>query len=307
MRRLPQFYKSIFFLLLIFAIFISCSTQDESFSVKKWEEQIIKQREQKDKEFATSPDSPFAGLNRLVAEANKESYLFFFDGNFILSDQEKGSAMLAFFQKDDQWNWKTLKGNFTFRSGKKELTDGIFPSGRVTGSFDRFTFNLYPLADKLVVIIFDPERKAIKEFKHLVYFPPNDDYRVIAKLKKFETFEKIEMVTSRNLIKTFFRYAEVSFAINGQKKSLMAYKSDVSKNKWLFIPFKDMTSEVKTYAAGRFLEIIEPAGNEFILDFNLAFNPLCNYADVYNCSYPPRENSLDIAINAGEKTYPIDH
>jgi uncharacterized protein (DUF1684 family) len=31
---------------------------------------------------------------------------------------------------------------------------------------------------------------------------------------------------------------------------------------------------------------------------------LCNYSPAYNCTVPPRENHLDIAIRAGEKAYP---
>ena len=92
------------------------------------------------------------------------------------------------------------------------------------------------------------------------------------------------------------------------ESSLVVKKSFfVKKNKWLFIPFKDLTCEIETYAAGRFIELTEPAEEDFILDFNLAFNPLCNYADVYNCSYPPIENQLDIEIKAGEKVYPRHH
>ncbi|MEN8154758.1 MAG: DUF1684 domain-containing protein [Acidobacteriota bacterium] len=40
------------------------------------------------------------------------------------------------------------------------------------------------------------------------------------------------------------------------------------------------------------------------MDFNECYNPLCNYATVYNCTLPPFENELDIEIKAGEKTYP---
>ena len=75
----------------------------------------------------------------------------------------------------------------------------------------------------------------------------------------------------------------------------------------LFIPFKDATSGRETYGAGRFLEIHEPDEERFTLDFNRCFNPLCNYSPAYNCPIPPRENHLEIAIEAGEKTYPMDH
>ena len=72
----------------------------------------------------------------------------------------------------------------------------------------------------------------------------------------------------------------------------------------LFIAFRDATTSRETYGAGRYLQIDEPQTEEFVLDFNRAFNPLCNYSDAYNCTLPLRENHLKVAINAGEKTYP---
>jgi uncharacterized protein (DUF1684 family) len=47
-----------------------------------------------------------------------------------------------------------------------------------------------------------------------------------------------------------------------------------------------------------------PEGSQLTLDFNRAFNPLCNYSPAYNCAIPPKENHLEVAIRAGEKTYP---
>jgi uncharacterized protein (DUF1684 family) len=43
--------------------------------------------------------------------------------------------------------------------------------------------------------------------------------------------------------------------------------------------------------------------NQVILDFNKAYNPYCAYSDEYNCPIPPRENYLNIAIKAGEKSF----
>ena len=65
-----------------------------------------------------------------------------------------------------------------------------------------------------------------------------------------------------------------------------------------------MSNGKDSYEVGRFLDVPEPAGEEFVLDFNRCYNPLCNYSPAYNCPLPPLENILDIAISAGEKTYP---
>ncbi|MCP5045914.1 MAG: DUF1684 domain-containing protein, partial [bacterium] len=83
------------------------------------------------------------------------------------------------------------------------------------------------------------------------------------------------------------------------KSSLTGKYSDT-----LFIPYNDKSNGSGSYDAGRYLDIPEPKGAQMVLDFNFSYNPLCNYSDAYNCPIPPRENNLEVAINAGEKTYP---
>ena len=87
------------------------------------------------------------------------------------------------------------------------------------------------------------------------------------------------MLTSRGLKKTFYRYARIRFQLSGEDQELTAFKSklDGEGSKSLFIPFRDFTSGRESYGAGRFLDVDEPPGDHFVLDFNRAYNPLCNY------------------------------
>jgi hypothetical protein len=64
-----------------------------------------------------------------------------------------------------------------------------------------------------------------------------------------------------------------------------------------------MTSGKETYGAGRYLEVPEPQGDDLILDFNLAHNPLCAYMESGTCPLPPMENTLNAAVRAGEKAF----
>ncbi len=115
-------------------------------------------------------------------------------------------------------------------------------------------------------------------FKGLNYFPPNSDYRVTSKLERFDTSEHIMMATS-----------------TGTRQALYARS--------LFIPFSDQTSGRETYAAGRYLDLEEQGGDDYELDFNMAYNPYCAYSEEYTCSIPPAENKLPFKILAGEKNY----
>lgn len=40
-----------------------------------------------------------------------------------------------------------------------------------------------------------------------------------------------------------------------------------------------------------------------MIDFNLAYNPYCAYRPHSSCPIPPVENTLPVAISAGERTY----
>ena len=72
--------------------------------------------------------------------------------------------------------------------------------------------------------------------------------------------------------------------------------------------FRDATTGTETYDVGRYL-FIPFAGAEaaYVLDFNEATNPLCNYSPHYNCPIPLRENVLPVPIRAGEMKYPAHH
>jgi uncharacterized protein len=72
----------------------------------------------------------------------------------------------------------------------------------------------------------------------------------------------------------------------------------------LFLAFADATSANETYGAGRYLDLKKvPGATSILLDFNQAYNPYCAYSDGFSCPFPPKENILTIAINAGEKKY----
>ena len=72
----------------------------------------------------------------------------------------------------------------------------------------------------------------------------------------------------------------------------------------LFVPFADPTNGDETYHRGRYLDVDAQdaeSGDDVVLDFNLAYNPFCAYADTFSCAPPPEENHLDVPIRAGER------
>src|SRR5690606_16153988 len=107
--------------------------------------------------------------------------------------------------------------------------------------------------------------------------------------------------------KSFLEYAFAEFDFDNRKNRLLILEViDMGPTKGtLFLAFGDKTSAAETYGAGRYLDLKKvPKGSKTItLDFNKAYNPYCAYSDNYSCPFPPPENLLEVAINAGEKVY----
>ncbi len=258
---------------------------------------LLRQRAAKDREFRTSPTSPMAGVVRLTVPAPGPKILCArLDGTVALQDGPGGcgSAPAACRVRLSGGRWLLDVGSET----------AVQPGAPVT--LGRHTLVCYPAPDALTVLVFDPKRPQQLAFRGLRYFPPDPAWVVRARLERLAEPKPVRMLTTRNLQKTFYRTARVHFRIGDRALQLAAFKSALQGEEAsaLFIPFKDDTNGSSTYEVGRFLEIPEPPGTEFDLDFNLAFNPLCNYSPAYNCPLPPLENILEVGIPAGEQTYP---
>jgi uncharacterized protein (DUF1684 family) len=76
----------------------------------------------------------------------------------------------------------------------------------------------------------------------------------------------------------------------------------IEKNQ-LFFMFKDATSGGTTYGAGRFLYAGMPKDGTVDLDFNKAKNPPCAFTAFATCPLPPKQNTMPVALEAGEKKY----
>jgi uncharacterized protein len=155
-------------------------------------------------------------------------------------------------------------------------------------------------------ILYDPRAAARRAFTGLHWFAPNPSLRVRAVYAPVEKPDRIVVTTSRGLEKEYYRVGTFAFEAAGVRSRLVALSPSVEPKPGdeLFIPFRDTTTGGETYAVGRYLTVpFEGAAAAYFLDFNLATNPYCAYSPHYNCVIPPRENTLRVAINAGEKRY----
>jgi uncharacterized protein (DUF1684 family) len=93
------------------------------------------------------------------------------------------------------------------------------------------------------------------------------------------------------------------------RKGLRKYKLlPFTEGNSLFIIFADKTNGLETYGNGRFMSVSLPdSSNKVILDFNKAYNPPCAFSPFATCPMPPRENFLDLEVEAGEKEVHLLH
>ncbi len=152
-----------------------------------------------------------------------------------------------------------------------------------------------------------PESPFIKyrvDFSYLDYYPANTDLRIEAKFEKNTKSDTISLVTSTNTIDKYIIVGTANFEFQDIDNILLVLGSINSGSQTLFIPFLDNTSGNTTYGGGRYLDVNYPVGKTILLDFNKAYNPYCAYTEAYTCPLPPKENRLQIAIEAGEKSFP---
>ena len=150
-----------------------------------------------------------------------------------------------------------------------------------------------------------------ERFHGLRYYPPDLAFRVEATLTPFDNPQIVTLGSTQGDLREQLRYGELRFSIIGQGCRLTAYKDAGAVHEpTLFIPFRDATSGGETYGAGRYIEAedeqIASGPHTVIVDFNLAYSPWCAYSAAYSCTLPPQENTLPVAIIAGELLYPID-
>lgn len=138
-------------------------------------------------------------------------------------------------------------------------------------------------------------------FKGLNYYPADLDYKINARFDPVDNQEILTLPTNDGKERQYLTYGYATFDFKGKKNRLLVLENVEEEE--LFLPFGDATSAIETYGAGRYLDVTHTGGNTIVLDFNKAYNPFCAYSEEFTCPLPPKENLLEVAIEAGEKTY----
>lgn len=150
--------------------------------------------------------------------------------------------------------------------------------------------------------------KDLKVFNGLDFFKLDSSFVVKALLERTPDTEWFLMKTTTDRLSQERIFGVLSFELEGKAFKLNVYQGkDLMQTDgymdYLFLPFMDNTNGTSTYSGGRYMDLRIPEGDSITLDFNTAYNPYCAYNEKYSCPIVPRENYLDLEIEAGVKTF----
>jgi len=154
---------------------------------------------------------------------------------------------------------------------------------------------------RLGVRVKDPESEARREFAGIDYFPIDPAYRVTAILDRYAEPRDVEIPTVIGEPDSMLAPGLLHLTVKGTSLTLEPYVSAPDDDSYFFV-VRDRTSGNTTYGGGRFLST-SAAGDDgtTVVDFNYLFNPPCAFTAFATCPLPTPQNTLPIAIEAGEK------
>ena len=147
--------------------------------------------------------------------------------------------------------------------------------------------------------LWDNTRQERRIFPHRQWYPVKAEFRLPAAYTRYDQLKIVKMPDILGAVQDEEIHGYVTFDLSGQTYNLIATELPDHR---LFIQFMDDTNDQSTYPSGRYYytDAYED-GKPFFVDFNKAYNLPCAFTDYATCTFPPQENRLKIAIEAGEK------
>jgi uncharacterized protein (DUF1684 family) len=149
----------------------------------------------------------------------------------------------------------------------------------------------------------------LEGFEGLNYYFPLADLRFRTPFVADAGTDTVTLTKRKGQTVPYLRRGKVAFTHQDKVYRLDVFgPADQAHGDFLWLPFFDETSGKETYGGGRYLDLKVDDEGMVDLDFNYAYNPLCDYnPEKYNCTLPPATNRLDFAVEAGEKTFGSGH
>ena len=143
--------------------------------------------------------------------------------------------------------------------------------------------------------------EAVATFTGLAYYPLDRSWRLETVPDRRGAGTPVEILDNQGNRRDYRVHSRLRFRHGADAFTLTVYEAPGEED--LFLPFRDPTNGTETYGAGRYVGVeLLPEGMVRV-DFNLAKNPYCAYADRWACPLVPEKNVLTIPVTAGEKAF----
>jgi uncharacterized protein (DUF1684 family) len=156
--------------------------------------------------------------------------------------------------------------------------------------------------ERFALRVKDPASPVRRDFPGIETYPVDPAWRVRAELHAYDEPRPIDVPTVLGVPVRQWVPGVLELTIDGAPRQLLPLVDEPGQTS-LFLIFKDRTSGIETYGAGRYLYADLDHGKA-IVDFNKAYNPPCAFTPYATCPLPPPENHMDVAVTAGEKAPP---
>lgn len=145
--------------------------------------------------------------------------------------------------------------------------------------------------------IWDNSREQRRIFPSRQWYPIKEEFRIPATYTRYEIPKVVKMPDILGAILDEPMQGFLSFELNGEKHELMV---EELPDRRIFVQFMDLTNGNPTYPSGRYHYTEAHENGQVFIDFNKAYSPPCAFTEFATCTFPPQENHLQVAIEAGE-------
>jgi uncharacterized protein (DUF1684 family) len=196
-------------------------------------------------------------------------------------------------------------GVFELRNGKVTVTvDGksraIAPDSTDVAKIGRLSLFVIKRGDRYGIRLKDPDSEYRRNYHGIESYPAKEEWQITARWVPAP--KKIPILNIIGMTEDSECPGYAVFQIAG-KEYRLAPIIEQPGDQQLFYIFRDLTTGKETYPAGRFFYSDMPRDGKVVLDFNKAYNPPCAFTPFATCPLPPKENHLQVRVEAGEKTY----
>ncbi|MCC5935688.1 MAG: DUF1684 domain-containing protein [Lunatimonas sp.] len=164
-------------------------------------------------------------------------------------------------------------------------------------AFESLRWQLIQRGDRIGVRLRHLDSEVVRNFQGVDRFPRQIGWRKVGMFTPYEPHKLVPLANVLGQTLPTPALGTVDFEAEGKRFQLDAFE----EGEELFLIFADESSGRSTYGGGRYLYAEKPdAEGRVILDFNKAINPPCVFTPFATCPLPPKQNIVELLIEAGE-------